>query len=276
LSAPAIRFAIAALLRAVWIHRGVYGVSAKADTPTARGRCRPGLTAAAPGFARNLDILYAGAKAATQKMATMNDDPPRSEVTLLLQRWRAGDQDALAALFPLVYEELRALAQRHLRRERGSHTLQRTALVHEAFLRMIDQKHVDWESRQHFFGLASQMMRRILVDHARRRTAAKRGGHAPRVDMDSLLRDSDQVASDSADAAPAQEPEIDFEAVHLALERLEALDVQQGKLVELRFFGGLTIKEAADVLGVSAATAKREWAVARAWLERELTTGAGP
>jgi RNA polymerase sigma factor (TIGR02999 family) len=204
----------------------------------------------------------------------MNENSHGSEVTQLLLRWQAGDEAALAALFPLVYEELRTLAQRHLRGERGSHTLQRTALVHEAFLRMIDQKHVDWESRRHFFGLASQMMRRILVDHARRRTAAKRGGATVRVDLEAvLLADSDGAGS--AGALPTTETEVDFEAIHGALERLEALDPQQGRLVELRFFGNLSIKEASEVLGISTSTAKREWAVARAWLERDLTAGEG-
>ncbi len=210
----------------------------------------------------------------------MSTNNPTGELTQLLARWRAGDQDALAALLPLVYEELRTLAQRHLRQERDSHTLQRTALVHEAFLRMVDQKRVDWTGRTQFFGLASQMMRRILVDHARKRFAAKRGGHAPRVDLDAVLG-GDDYPDTSLDGvgdmrSSTQEPDVDFAAVHEALERLETLDAQQGRLVELRFFGGLSIQEAADVLGVSPATAKREWAIARAWLERELTAGEQP
>ena len=123
---------------------------------------------------------------ATVSLGGMNNKPG-GEVTQLLLRWRAGDEAALAALLPLVYEELRSLARRHLRHERGSHTLQRTALVHEAFLRIVDQKQVDWESRSQFYGIASQMMRRILVDHARRRSAAKRGDGAPHVDLDAVL-----------------------------------------------------------------------------------------
>lgn len=205
----------------------------------------------------------------------MNGEVPAGEVTRLLLRWQAGDEAALAALIPLVYEELRRLAQRHLRRESGAHTLQRTALVHEAFLRMIDQTRVDWQSRSQFLGVASQMMRRVLVDHARRRGAAKRGGGMRAVDIEAVLsiQDGDDVDPGSASAAPAPqpEPEIDFETVHEALQRLEALDPEQGKLVELRFFGGLSIKEAAAVMGVSPATAKREWVIARAWLQRELT-----
>ena len=201
---------------------------------------------------------------------------PGGEVTQLLLRWRAGDEAALAALLPLVYEELRSLARRHLRHERDSHTLQRTALVHEAFLRIVDQQQVDWESRSQFYGIASQMMRRILVDHARRRSAAKRGDGAQHVDLDAVLlaegRDADADRAGES-PVPTAEPEIDFAAVDEALKRLEALDPQQGRLVELRFFGGLSIKETADIIGVSPATVKREWAIARAWLQREIASG---
>jgi RNA polymerase sigma factor (TIGR02999 family) len=209
----------------------------------------------------------------------MEHEVPDGKVTQLLLRWRAGDPSALESLLPLVYEELRSLARRHLNRERGPHTLQRTALVHEAFLRMVDQTQVNWQSRSQFYGIASQMMRRVLVDHSRRRSAAKRGGGARRVDLDAVLaaKDSDDHASGSA-AAPSMSPresEIDFEAIHHALERLESLDADQGKLVELRFFGGLSIDEASQVMGISPATAKREWRIARAWLQRELTGGHG-
>lgn len=193
---------------------------------------------------------------------------PAGEVTQLLLRWRAGEEAALEALLPLVYEELRSLARRHLRHERSSHTLQRTALVHEAFLRIVDQKKVDWESRSQFYGIASQMMRRVLVDHARRRSAAKRGDGAPHLDLDAVVQEEGEDSP-----LPVQETEIDFAAIDLALKRLEALDPQQGKLVELRFFGGLSIKETADIIGVSPATVKREWAIARAWLQREIMAG---
>jgi RNA polymerase sigma factor (TIGR02999 family) len=207
----------------------------------------------------------------------MTREAPAGEVTQLLLRWRAGDAAALESLLPLVYEELRAMARRHLRHERGPHTLQRTALVHEAFLRLVDQTQVDWEGRAQFYGIASQMMRRVLVDHARRRGAAKRGGRARRVDLDAVLaaEEGDGDAANRGGAAPGSRDDsaIDFEAIHQTLERLEALDPDQGKLVELRFFGGLSIKDAAGVMGVSPATAKREWAIARAWLERELTAG---
>jgi RNA polymerase sigma factor (TIGR02999 family) len=194
---------------------------------------------------------------------------PGGEVTALLLRWRAGDEAALSSLLPLVYEELRAMAWRHLRHERGSHTLQRTALVHEAFLRMVDQKQVDWEGRTQFFGLASQMMRRILVDHARRRGAVKRGEAAPHLDIDAVVRAENRESRDDI-PLPPQDTEVDFGAIDSALKRLEALDPHQGKLVELRFFGGLSIKETAEIIGVSPATVKREWAIARAFLQREL------
>jgi RNA polymerase sigma factor (TIGR02999 family) len=204
----------------------------------------------------------------------MQREVPTGEVTQLLLRWRAGDEAALASLMPLVYDELRALALRHMRRERGPHTLQRTALVHEAFLRMVDQTQADWRSRSQFLSVASQMMRRILVDHARRRSAAKRGAGATPVDIDAVLaaQDSDAPPVAGADGLSAQQtaPEVDFEAVHDALERLEALDPEQGRLVELRFFGGLSIQDASAVLDISPATAKREWAIARAFLQREL------
>lgn len=196
-------------------------------------------------------------------------DQPHGQVTQLLLRWRAGDQAALQALMPLVYEELRALARRHLSRERGAHTLQRTALVHEAFMRMVDQNQVDWKCRSQFLGVASQMMRRILVDHARRRRAAKRGAGAEHVDLEMAL-------SVDASAATSPSAEADFDAVDQALERLERLDPDQGRLVELRFFGGLSIEEAAAAMDISPATAKREWAVARAFLQRELTEGVLP
>lgn len=162
------------------------------------------------------------------------------------------------------------MALRHLRQERSGHTLQRTALVHEAFLKLVDQRDVDWQGRAQFFGIASQAMRRILVDHARRRTAKKRGARAAHVDIDQLLvREDSDGANDGA-----METHVDFEAIDAALAKLETIDVEQGKLVELRFFGGLSIDETAQVIGVSSATVKREWALARAFLQRELEVGA--
>jgi len=191
---------------------------------------------------------------------------PEGEITRLLMRWRAGEEAALAQLLPIVYQELRALALRHLRQERSGHTLQRTALVHEAFLKLVDQRDVDWQSRAQFFGIASQAMRHILVDHARRKSAQKRGARAVHVDLDQLVRAEDDDALRGADP----EGDLDFEAVDAALRKLELLDRDQGKLVELRFFGGLSIEETAEVTGVSSATVKREWALARAFLQREL------
>jgi RNA polymerase sigma factor (TIGR02999 family) len=195
----------------------------------------------------------------------------RNDITRLLLEWSGSGGGAPAELFPLVYQELRALAEQHLRRERSSHTLQRTALVHEAFLRLADQKQVTWQSRAQFFGLASQMMRRILVDHARKRSAAKRGQDPVRVDLEDVIHARGAGADpDVQQQFASAEQNPDFDRVDAALQRLEQLDTRQGKLVELRFFGGLGLEEAAEVLGVSLATAKRDWAFARAWLQREL------
>lgn len=195
-------------------------------------------------------------------------------VTQLLAAWSEGDQQALDELMPLVYGELRRLAQNHLRRERPGHTLQRTVLVHEAFLRLVNQKEVQWQGRAHFLGLASRLMRRILVDHARARLAAKRGDGALHVSFDDAIAVPDADVEIDADpeallATPSQ-PTVDLVALDNALQRLEAMDPQQGKVVELRFFGGLTVEETAQALDISVATVKREWAVAKAWLHREL------
>ncbi len=186
---------------------------------------------------------------------------PGSEVTELLLAWSRGDGSALERLLPLVYEELHRRAEGFMRRERAGHTLQPTALVHETYLKLIDQKRVAWKNRAHFLAVASQAMRRVLVDHARRREAKKRGGTAERL---------------SVDAAPlAVEPRsIDLLALDEALHRLAALDDRQARLVELRFFGGLTVEETAGVLGVSPVTVNREWAHAQAWLHAEITGSA--
>lgn len=192
------------------------------------------------------------------------------EITGLLVRWRAGDEAALSQLLPLVYQELRTLALRHLSGERSNHTLQRTALVHEAFLKLVDQRDVDWKGRAQFYSIASQAMRHILVDHARRRSAQKRGGPQAPVSLDQVLNVEDSDALGGADL----DSDVDFEAIDAALRKLEALDRDQGRLVELRFFGGLSIEETAEVIGISTATVKREWALARAWLQVELETPA--
>jgi RNA polymerase sigma factor (TIGR02999 family) len=179
------------------------------------------------------------------------------DVTALLGEWSRGNHDALNDLLPLVYAELRRMAARRLRRERADHTLQPTALVHEAYLRLIDQRQVDWSDRAHFYGVAAQVMRRILVDHARRRNAGKRGEGVPRVSLERA-----QLTATRA--------EIPVLALNEALTRLEGIDRGLAQIVELRAFGGLTIEESARVLKVSPATAKREWRAAKAWLTREL------
>ena len=183
--------------------------------------------------------------------------PAAGDVTRLLKAWSGGDRDALARLLPLVYDELRRRAQAQMRQERAGHTLQPTALVHEAFLRLVDQKAIDWKDRAHFFGVAARAMREVLVDHARRRGAGKRGGGEPRLTLGGA-------------ATVATEQNFDILAFDLALERLTALDERQGRLVELRVFGGLTIEEAAKVLDCSHATVSREWRHAEAWLHREM------
>jgi RNA polymerase sigma factor (TIGR02999 family) len=194
----------------------------------------------------------------------MTHDAGESDVTRLLQAWREGDRAALDDLIPLVYRELHGIASRHLARERPGHTLQSTALVHEAFLRLLGQREVDWQNRAHFFAIAASQMRRILVDHARRGSASKRGG----TNRPSSIEDAVEVA------APVIGLErIDALALDAALQELEALDPTQGRVVELRYFGGLTIEETATVLGLSTGSIKREWTTARAWLFRALEQG---
>ena len=190
--------------------------------------------------------------------------PGPSDVTALLLAWADGDRAALDALLPALYADLHAQATRALRREADGHTLQPTALVHEAYLRLVGQQRLRWQGRTHFFGVAARCMRQILVDHARARRAAKRGGGAPAV----TLADADAV--ERAHPAAADDAGIDVLALDAALTRLAALDPEQARLVELRFFAGLTIDATAAALGVSAATVSREWAVARRWLQREL------
>jgi len=177
-------------------------------------------------------------------------------VSALLSKWRAGDQEALQALIPLVYQELRRIAQYHLQQERPDHTLQSTALVHEAYLRLMKQGPAEVANRAHFLAVASQLMRQILVDHARGRRAAKRGAG---------------FKLELNDAINPQKPEtMDLIALDDALNGLAKLDPQQSRIVELRFFGGLSIEETAEIVGVSPTTVKREWATARAWLRREV------
>lgn len=184
-----------------------------------------------------------------------------AQISKLLINWGLGDQQARDALIPLIYDELRRVARRHLGRERRDHTLQSAALVNEAYLRLVRQEPPHWRNRAHFFGVAAQMMRHILVDHARNRAAAKRGGGAPQLSLDPEI-------------ALPRKPEMDLVALDKALNKLASLDAEQGRMIELRFFGGLSIEETAVVMGRSPATVKREWATARAWLKRELTKDA--
>ena len=186
----------------------------------------------------------------------MNDRPPH-DVTVLLTRVNAGDPSAPARLLELVYDDLRHLAAAYMRDEREDHTLQATALVHEAYLRMVDWKNVTWESRAHFFAVAAQVMRRVLVDHARHKNAAKREGAQQKLTLDEAVSFAD-------------DKELDILALEEALLSLENLDRRQAQIVELRFFGGLSIEEAAHVLKISPATVKREWVIAKAWFQREL------
>jgi RNA polymerase sigma factor (TIGR02999 family) len=178
-------------------------------------------------------------------------------VTKLLLEWGHGSSVARDELMPLVYEELRRLAGARLRDERADHTLQATAIVHEAYLRLVDQRRVRWRNRAHFFAIAARMIRRILVDHARRRQAGKRGGGRVRVTMDE-------------EWAGLAERDLDLVALDEALRELAELDPELARLVEMRFFGGLTIEETAAALEISPATVKREWAAARAWLRRRI------
>jgi len=180
-----------------------------------------------------------------------------------LVRWREGDGQALDTLMPLVYDELRRLARHYLQRERSDHTLQSTALVHEAYMRLAGHNPPQWQNRAHFFGIAAHLMRQILVEHARGHAAAKRGGGACRLSLE-------EAELHEAAAAPAQ-AEVDIVALDKALTRLSEMDEQQGRIVELRFFGGLTIEDTSEVLGISPATVKREWITARAWLYRAIS-----
>lgn len=182
---------------------------------------------------------------------------PSIDVTQLLKQLSCGNQDVLAELIPLVYDELRRLAAYHLRQERSDHTLQATALVHEAYLHLVDQRQVDWKNRSHFFGVAAHLMRRILLMHARQHHAAKRGGKAQKISLEEAV-------------VFTRERSADLVALDELLTRLAELDPQQARIVELRFFAGLSIEETADLLAISSATVKRDWVMAKAWLAREM------
>lgn len=184
-------------------------------------------------------------------------NPPPQEVTQLLVAWGNGDQSACEQLMPIVYQELHRLAHRYMKRESPGHTLQTSALVNEAFVRLVDQQSVRWQNRAHFFGIAAQMMRRILVDYARNRRSAKRGGGAQELFLNEALIVSDQRSAEVID-------------LHEALERLSEFDPRKGQIVELRFFAGLSIEETAEILNVSPGTVMRDWTLAKAWLHREV------
>jgi RNA polymerase sigma-70 factor, ECF subfamily len=186
--------------------------------------------------------------------------PASNQITELLQLWNQGDQGAIDKLVPLVYRELHRLAQRYLSDERPGHTLQTTALVNEAYIRLVDSSHANWEGRTHFFGVCAQVMRRILVDSARSRQALKRGGGVSALDLDEAL-------------AVAKQPGTDLVAIDEALQSLAAFDPRKSQVVEMRFFGGLSVKEAAEVLKVSPETVRRDWKLAKSWLRRELSRG---
>jgi RNA polymerase sigma factor (TIGR02999 family) len=184
-------------------------------------------------------------------------EPPEN-ITELLASYGRGNKESLDQLMPIVYDELRRQAARYLRREQVGHTLQTTALIHEAYVRLVDQRNMQWQNRAHFFGIAAQMMRRILVDHARSKKRVKRGGSEIRVSFE-----------DANVAAKGQD--LDVVALDEALERLAQIDEQQSRVVELRFFSGLSVEETAEVMGISKSTVKRDWSMAKAWLHRELS-----
>ena len=183
----------------------------------------------------------------------------REEISQLLKAWGGGDADAAERFVPLIYDELRRQARRYLNRERANHTLQTTALVHEAYLRLMEQRNVNWQNRAHFFALAAQMMRRILVNYAINRKREKRGGA------------NENIALDETIVIAAEKSEVDLMALDEALTRLEKLDPRQARVVELRYFSGLNIEETAEVMDISPATVKREWSMAKAWLKAELS-----
>lgn len=183
--------------------------------------------------------------------------PSQTGVTELLVNWSEGDQEALNKLIPLVYVELHKLASRYLRRERPDHTLQTTALVHEAYLKLVDQREANWENRVQFFAVAAQLMRRILVDYARRHRASKRGGDLYKLSLDEAL-------------VPSEKKDAELLVLDEALDRLAAIDSQQSRVVELRVFAGLTLEETAQALNISPRTVRREWSMAKAWLHRQM------
>jgi RNA polymerase sigma-70 factor (ECF subfamily) len=204
-----------------------------------------------------LIVSFLTLKGAVRRKITRPAMSESHEVTLLLSALTRGDDGAASKLIPVVYDELRRLAGSYMRRERVDHTLQATALVHEAYLKLVEQRSVNWQSRAHFFGVAAQLMRRILIDHARGHSRQKRGGEQRKVSLDEAFVFSEKQADELL-------------AVDDSLNRLAKIDPRQARVVELRFFGGLSVEEAAEVLGVSPKTIKRDWSVAKAWLYADL------
>lgn len=207
--------------------------------------------------------MIAGDPGASCAPSPMMNKPDGEDITQILKAAGSGDGSAIDRLMPMVYDELRALADSYLQRERSDHTLQATALVHEVYVRLVRQEDVEWKNRAHFFAVAAQAIRRILVDHARRHHRLKRGGDRQRVRLE-------------LDAALTQERDLDLLALDEALDRLAHLSERQSRIVELRFFGGIGLKEIAEVLGVSPRTVDGDWSMARAWLRRELSKGTEP
>lgn len=197
-----------------------------------------------------------------------NEKQSAGEVTRLLQRWSDGDSTALAALWPLVYDDIRRMAGRQIANERGGHTLQATALVNEAFIRLAGERAFQWQRREQFLSLAAQIMRCVLVDYARQRNAQRRGDGAKRVSIHDTWAAQEVGQIQAMDAF--HDESVDVLAIDEALTKLQKVDEPQGRIVELRYFGGLTLEETASVVGISLASVKREWAMARAWLRREL------
>lgn len=197
------------------------------------------------------------------------ENQSNGDVTRLLQAWAKGDSSALDRLWPLVYDDLKRIARKQLVGERQDHTLQRTALVNEAFIRLSGQRSLDWLNREQFLSLAAKIMRRVLVDYARRRDADRRGAGARKLSLSDTLAalEAEQVSSNAA-----SDDDVDVVAIDAALLKLEQIDAPQSQIVELRYFGGLTLEETADVVGISLASVKREWTMARAWLKRELAS----
>ncbi len=224
------------------------------------------LTTSLTYFNRLINIAPQSSKKLSKRGSAMNASSlSKKEITAMLRAWGAGEHEATEELIRAVYRELRLQARYQLRNERANHTLHTTALINEVYIKLVDQRAVKWENRGHFFALAAKLMRRILVDHAKTRHRRKRGGPEENVALEDVLKTNALAAPD--------EKALDLLALDEALERLATIDPQQVQIVELRYFSGLDVPETAEILNISTATVKRDWAVARAWLKHELTRG---